>query len=188
MTAAAQCYSGPLWHVAVTEPRAETEVAKAIGDELGFDVFVPREKIWAVRRGIRLEDCRPLLPRYIFVEVDPYKQDWQRILDIDDVVDVLGALANHDVPGYVMPSAWITAWRKMEAIGDFDLTTKIPEGFEVGETVRISEGPFAGHEALIQTFLAKMRSTTARKRAKLLTKFMGQMITLDLPVTSLERL
>ena len=117
MTAAAQCYAGPLWHVAVTEPRAETEVAKAIGDELGFDVFVPREKIWAVRRGIRFEDCRPLLPRYIFVEVDPHKQDWQRILDIDDVVDVLGAMHDHDVPGYVMPSAWIAAWRKMEEIG-----------------------------------------------------------------------
>ena len=103
-----------------------------------------------------------MLPRYIFVEVDPYRQDWQPLLDIDGVVDILGAMAGHDVPGYSMPSAWIAAWRKMEAVGDFDKTTKLPNDFKVGETVRISDGPFAGHNALITEFMAKMRCTTAR--------------------------
>ena len=182
-----QCHPGPLWHVARTEPRCETDVAKAINDELGFDTFVPLEMFWAVRRGIKVKDARPMLPRYIFVEVDPYRQDWQPILGIDGIVDMLGAMHAHDTPGY-MPAAWIAAWRKMEAIGEFDQTSKLPEGFEVGETVRISDGPFAGHEALITKFMAKMKSSTARKRAKLLVKFMTQMIDFDLPVTSLEKL
>lgn len=178
-------YSGPLWHVAYTEPRAELDVADAIRDDLGFDVFVPREKIFAVRRGFKVEDSRPMLPRYVFVEVDPYKQHWQHVLDVDGVVEMLGAMHGHDVPGYVMPSAWIAAWRKMEEVGEFDRTTKYPNDFKVGETVRISEGPFAGHEALITEFMAKMRSTTARKRAKVLMRFLGS---LELPVTSLEKL
>ena len=128
-----------------------------------------------------------MLPRYVFVEVDPHKQDWQPILGIAGVVDMLGIMRMHDTPGY-MPSAWIAAWRKMEAIGEFDQTTKLPNDFAVGDTVRISDGTFAGHEALITEFMAKMRSTTARKRAKVLVKFLSQMVTLDLPVTSLEKL
>lgn len=182
-----ECHSGSLWHVPFVESGAETEIAKAIRDDLGFDVFVPRELIWIVRRGIRIKDSKPMLPGYIFVEVDPYTQEWQRIKGIKGVIDILGAMADHDVPGYC-PAAWIAAWRKMEAIGEFDQTTKLPNSFEVGETVRISDGPFAGHEALITKFMAKMKSCTARKRAKLLVKFMTQMIDFDLPVTSLEKL
>ena len=58
-----ECHAGPLWHVARTEPRCETEVAEAIRDDLGFDVFVPMEMIWTVRRGFKVKDGRPMLPR-----------------------------------------------------------------------------------------------------------------------------
>lgn len=181
------CYSGPLWHAVYVHTGAEMDVAETIRDELGFDVFVPREVIWAVRRGIKVKSARPMLPGYTLVEVDPHKQDWQPILGIDGVIDMLGAMHAHDTPGY-MPSAWIAAWRKMEAIGEFDKTTKVPNDFEVGETVRISDGPFAGFEALITEFMAKMKSSTARKRAKVAANFFGRLTTLDLPVTSLEKL
>jgi transcriptional antiterminator RfaH len=181
-------FSGPLWHVPHVRTGAEFEVADTIMDELSFRVFVPREQVWTVRRGIKVKSVRPVLPGYIFVEVDPYRQDWQLILDIDGVIDVLGAMADHDVPGYIMPAAWIAAWQKMEAIGEFDKTSKLPNDFTVGEMVRISDGPFAGHEALITEFMAKMKSATARKRAKLAANFFGRMTTLDLPVTSLEKL
>lgn len=182
-----ECHAGPLWHVPFVHTGQEFEVAAAIMSELSFPVFVPRELVWTVRRGIKVKTARPVLPGYIFVEVDPARQDWQRILDIDGVIDILGAMHDHDVPGYY-PAAWIAAWRKMEFIGEFDQTTKIPAGFEVGETVRISDGPFSGYHALIAEFMAKMKSTTARKRAKVLTNYMGRMMTLDLPVTSLEKL
>jgi transcriptional antiterminator NusG len=180
-------FSGPLWHVPHVRTGAEFEVADAIMDELSFRVFVPREQLWTMRRGIKVRRTRAILSGYIFVEVDPYRQDWQLILDIDGVIDVLGAMADHDVPGYY-PAAWIAAWQKMEFVGEFDRTTKLPNDFAVGESVRISDGPFAGHEALITEFMARMKSCTARKRAKLLANFFGRMTAIDLPMTSLEKL
>jgi transcription antitermination factor NusG len=54
--------------------------------------------------------------------------------------------------------------------------------------VRVTDGPFAGFNALIIEFIAKMRSATASKRAKVLLNFMGQATRIDLPVTSLEKL
>ena len=172
------CYSGPLWHVAYTEPRAEKDVCAALAHDIGYGVFMPMERA-------RSYPSRPLMPRYVFVEVDPYRQDWQPIRHVDGVVDVL--MSGDDVPGYV-PTAWIDAISKAEACGMFDRTTVLPNHFALNELVRVSDGPFAGLNATIIEFIAKMRSATASKRAKVLVQFMGRMAQAELPVTSLEKL
>lgn len=171
------CYSGPLWHVAYTEPRAEKDVCADIASGLGFGIFMPMERL---KTG-----SRPLFARYLFVEVNPYRQDWQAVCEVDGVCDVL--MASDDVPGYV-PTAKIVALMKAEAYGMFDRTTALPNHFEINERVRVSDGPYAGIEAIILEFLHKMRSATASKRAKLLTEGMGRMMTLELPITSIEKL
>lgn len=185
MTAWQECYSGPLWHVAYTEPRAERDTSIDIAAELGFGTFLPLEHLTEVHRGRKVKVARPLFSRYLFVQVDPYREDWQEILGVHGVVDVL--MASDDIPGYV-PTASIEALRKAEAVGIFDRTTRFPNDFAIGETIRIGDGQFSGHNGIITEFMARMRSATARKRAKLLVEFMGRMITLDLPVTSLEKL
>ena len=177
MTAAGACYSGPLWHVAYTEPRAERDVCADIASGLGFGIFMPMERL---KTG-----SKPLFARYLFVEVDPYRQDWQSVCDVDGVCDVL--MASSDVPGYVS-TAKIEALMKAEAVGMFDRTTVLPNHFAINELVRVSDGPFAGLNATIIEFIHKLRSATASKRAKVLVKFLSQMVTLDLPVTSLEKL
>lgn len=178
------CYSGPLWRVAYTEPRAELQASRDIRETLGFDVYAPFEKLVVVRRGRRLDTARPYFPRYLFVAVDPHRQDWQPILDIDGIVDVM---RNNGEPSYV-PSAQIAALRKAEEVGMFDLTAVNASKFEVGELVRISEGPFSGFNATIVEFMAKLRSATAKKRAKVLVDFMGRMTSTDLALTELEKL
>lgn len=182
---ARSCWSDPLWHVAYTAPRAEFSAGMDIANELGFGVFQPLEQNWEVRRGLRVKVAKPLFPRYVFVLVDHCRQDWQKILEVDDVVDVL--MSGDGVPGHV-PAASIEALQKAEAVGIFDRTTRFPNDFDIGETVRISDGQFSGHNGIIAEFTARMRSATACKRAKLLVEFMGRMITLDAPVTSLEKL
>lgn len=178
------CYSGPLWHIAYVEPRAEKDVCADIARKLGFGVFMPMERLrpWRDSRVI----SRPLFQRYVPVNVDPYLQDWQEILDVDGVVDVL-RMPGSDVPGYVS-SAKIEALMKAEAVGMFDRTTVLPNHFQIDELVRVSDGPFSGLNATIIEFMHKMRSATASKRAKVLLKFMGQMTSIEMPVTSLEKI
>lgn len=179
------CYSGPLWHVAYTAPRAEKDVHDAVRDDLDFTACLLHECVWTVRKGIKVKDERPLFPRYLFVRVDHDKQDWQEILDVDGVVDVL--MASNDVPGYVSEAAMQRLLYAHE-VGMFDRTTIKPNHFQINELVRVSDGPFSGLNATIIEFMHKLRSATASKRAKVLLKFMGQMTALDLPVTSLEKL
>lgn len=182
-------FSGPLWHVVYVEPRSEASVVADVGAELGFKVYAPMERHWSIVRGRKVEAARPLFPRYIFAAVDPYKQGWQDILDIEGVIDVLGRPNHNDfaLPSYV-PSSWIEAMRKAEAAGVFDRTKNNASQFKEGERVRVEEGPFTGFEALIEKFIAKMRSTTARKRAKVLVGFMNQMIAIEIDVAALGKL
>lgn len=181
-------YSGPLWHVAYVETRTEIDTAKDIHDTLGFPVFVPAERVWTMRRGRRVQACKPLFEGYIFPCVDPYREDWSRLRGVDGVIDVLGAPADREgIPSYV-PTAWVDAMRKAQDMGIFDRTTNNASKFMVGETVRISDGPFTGWNAEIQGFIAKMRSATASKRVKLMLAFMGRMSAIEMDVTALEKL
>jgi transcription antitermination factor NusG len=176
-------YHGPLWHVAYTAPRAERRALDGIAD-LGLEGYAPFEKLRPKVAGAAAIE-RPLFARYVLFSRDPHQQDWQPVLDLDGISDVL--MTSDDVPGYV-PVSWVHAIRKAEGLGMFDRTTTQPDKFKVGETVRVSDGPFAGHNALITEFIAKLRSATASKRAKVLVSFMGRMSALELPITSLETL
>lgn len=181
-------YSGPLHHIAMVETKTEIDTAEDIHDTLGFPVFVPAERVWTIKRGRRVQACKPLFEGYIFPRVDPYREDWSRLRNIDGVIDVLGAPRDREgVPSH-LPSAWIEAMRHAQNTGAFDRTKTEPDGYEIGEQVRISEGPFAGLNAEIQAFVAKMRSATASKRAKLLVQFLGRMTSMEMDVTALEKL
>jgi transcriptional antiterminator RfaH len=170
-------YSGPLWHVCYVEPRTEIRACEDITDELGFEAYAPVERLKRPVRGVLSAIERPLFPRYIFVGVDPYRQEWQRLLDI------AGILGTNGAPGCV-PAAWIAMIRKMEECGVFDRTKVEPDKFKIGDIVRVSEGPFSGLTGRIESFAAKLKNATASKRVKLLMDFCH----LDMDVTGLERL
>jgi transcription antitermination factor NusG len=178
---------GPLWHVAYVEPRLDRQACGDISDDLGFEVYVPAERLWRIVRGRRIIVTKPLFPRYIFVGVG-WDQGWQELLDVRGVIDVLGRPEN-DHPGHpsIVASDWIAAMRWAETCGHFDHTTNVPNNFQVGEIVRISEGPFARYRAEIVRFSGKRRSAHACKRAKLAMQFMGRILNIEMDVLQLEK-
>ena len=171
------------WLVVYTEPRAENRAKIGI-EEVGHEVFLPLEKLRQriEKRNLWKQIERPVFSRYIFAR-PPAPDAWGQIPSIDGVVDVL---RNNDRPSRV-PAAFIDALRKAESYGVFDRTQNSPDPFEIGELVRVSAGPFAGHNAVIE-LIAKIKSTTAKKRAKVLLNFMGRKTSLDVDVCDLEKL
>jgi transcription antitermination factor NusG len=172
---------GPAWLVVATQPRAEKDTAAELA-MAGFDVYLPLEK----RRGRpgRPQVSTPLIPRYVFAGVDLLRQDWGLLRHLDGVVDVI---ANNGTPSRV-PTSVVEKLMKSEAYGGFDYTQAGPGLFSIGETVRVGGGIFTGFNARIAKFVAKMRSTTAVKRARVLLEFMGAMREVDLDVGELEKI
>ena len=177
------------WHVAYVEPQAEHRVARDTAS-LGFQAYLPVERLWLHRRGVRQRVSRPLFPRYLFVAVTP-PLHWQGILAVDGVVNLLGRppiAQNDQAPTPVAPGA-IAAIRKAEACGVFDRTATEPENFRIGEWVRISDGPFSGFHAKIQQFITRRkRARTAEKKARIAMEFMRQITEVELALTQLEKL
>lgn len=174
--------SGPGWYVVMSAPSAQTRVKSGI-EGIGHKVYMPLERLRKRERGKLKLIERPLLGPYMFFALDPYKQEWSPVLEVDGVLDIL---RNNQMPSRV-PEAWINAMRKAEMYGEFDKTPDSPHPFKKGETVRISEGPFSGFHALIEEFIAKLKSSTASKRAKVAVDFFGRCMKLELPVCDLER-
>lgn len=87
-----------------------------------------------------------------------------------------------------VPETWIAALQKAESYGLFDRTSNAPQPFDIGEKVKISEGPFAGQSAIVQEFLARLRSGDAGRRVKVLVEMLGRLSTVELPMHELEKL
>lgn len=172
--------SGGSWVVCYTEARAEGKAAKDMR-LAGIEPFVPMERFRGKPGKPVVE--RALFPRYVFARVDLDRDGWGALLGFDGVMDVL---RNCNTP-MRMADAHVDALRKAEAVGLFDHTTINPNGFAVGEQVRVAEGPFAGLNAEIREFVGKIRSATAVKRARVLVNFMGRLTGMEMPVTALEK-
>lgn len=182
-----QSYSGPLWHVVYVEPRYEADVREDM-TKLGFETYAPMENRWGAVRGRKVIIHRPLFPRYVFAAVDHYRQDWGDLVHVDGVIDVLGRPDNDFAPPSYVPASWIFAMQKAEQAGVFDRTVNNASKFKVGERVRVEDGPFSGFDAVIQEFIAKLKSATASKRAKVLVAFMGRMSAIEIDVASLGKM
>jgi transcriptional antiterminator RfaH len=177
-----QCHpAGPAWFVLYLAPRAEAAVCDEVRAN-GFETYMPMERSIRVRRRRRVQVEQPLFSRYLFVRFDPYRDDWQSLLHLDGVEDVL---SNCDVPSRV-PDAWIEALHRAEHAGAFD---RRPDAspFKIGDRVRIAEGPFTGLHARIEQLVAKLKSSTATKRIRVLMDFLGQKTMIELPVGSVEK-
>lgn len=173
--------SGKGWYVCYCSPQ-QLKRAKSGIIELGHDVYIPMEKYRKPVRGKMQTLERPLLGPYLFFSLDPHK-DTKWPSDVDGVEYVL---SNDGVPSRV-PGIWIEAMRKSEAYGEFDRTPDSPQPFKIGETARISDGLFSGYHAVIEEFIAKLRSSKGSKRAKVVLDFFGRKMMLELPVRDLER-
>lgn len=174
--------SGVGWFVAVCAPQ-QNKRAKIGIEGIGHEVYMPLERVRKKVRGKMALIERPLFGAYLFFSLDPHKQEWSPILGVDGVEDIL---RNNQMPSRV-PAAWIDLMRKAERYGEFDRTPESPQPFKIGETVRIGEGPFSGMHAIMQEFMAKLKSSTATKRARVLVEFFGRSMETEVEVCTLER-
>lgn len=136
--------SGQQWHVAFTQPNAETRAAAHLANQ-DFPVYLPR---FMKRRRIGRREIRgpsPLFPRYLFVGVDVGHQRWR---SINGTVGVSWLVCQGDRPAAIDASV-------IEAIAgreDEDGLIKLSplRSFRPGEPVRIIGGVFTDQLGLYE--------------------------------------
>ncbi len=140
------------WYIVHAYSNFERKVAEAIkeraqqqGLEDSFDeVLVPTEKFVEVRRGRKVDAERKFFPGYVLVKMEMSDDAYHLI---NDTPKVSGFLGNDKKP---MPISEAEAQRILNQVQEGVETPKPSVSFEVGEQVRVSDGPFASFSGLVE--------------------------------------
>lgn len=141
---------GGRWYAVYTNIKCEERVQLGL-DAKGFRTFCPKLKKWVSHARVKHVVEVPLISRYLFVEVDPNKRDFEDIRQTDGVEALLANPATIDGPDEdrlpsVIPEGLIEELIRRQLMGEFDTTKgQLPEGARI----RIMDGPYEDRIATI---------------------------------------
>ena len=140
------------WYILQTFSSFEQKVADTLKDiikkkELGDkieDVLVPVHEVTEVKRGKRVQRKKKYFPSYVLVKMEMNKELYHMIKNIQKVTGFLGS---GGTPVRVSDA------EIDKILGNIKEGSLIPEpgvSFDVGEQVKVCEGPFASFTGLVE--------------------------------------
>jgi transcription termination/antitermination protein NusG len=121
------------------------EKAAAAGlDHLIDEILVPTEKVVEMRRGRKVDAERKFFPGYVLVKMDMTDQAYHLIKNTPKVTGFLGT-EKKPVP---IPDS--EAERIMAQVQEGVERPKPSISFEIGERIRVADGPFASFEGNVE--------------------------------------
>lgn len=134
----------PNWFILLTEPSREVTAVRGL-TERGIQAYGPIVLKYVVRRQRKIDVLRPLFPGYVFAKLTVDVDDFSAPKRVNGVRDYLRF---EGLPCAIQEVA-IDAIRRREAI-ELERAKRAISGvhdFEVGENVRVADGPFSGFAA-----------------------------------------
>lgn len=148
---------------------------KGLGD-LFEEILVPMEKVVEVRRGRKIDAERKFFPGYVLVKMDMTNEAFHLIKDTPKVTGFLGA---DQKP---MPIPEKEAMRILHQVQEGVDRPKPTVSFEVGEQVRVSDGPFASFSGLVEEV------DDERARLKVAVSIFGRATPVELEFGQVDKL
>ena len=152
MATAAVQVSDKRWYIVHAYSNFEKKVAESIREqakqrgleELFEQVLVPTEKVTEVRRGRKIDAERKFFPGYVLVKMDLTDEAYHLIKNTPKVTGFLGA------DNKPMPISDSEASRIIHQVQEGIERPKPSVSFEVGEQVRVSDGPFTSFNGVVE--------------------------------------
>ncbi len=136
------------------EQKVHDNIVKRIKTEemgdLVFEVLIPTERISEVKRGKRTETVRKLLPGYLIInmrlleEGKLVERTWYFIRETPGVIGFAGT---KDRP---IPMRDQEVQTMLAQMAEREDTVKPKVSFEVGETVKVADGPFQNQNGVVE--------------------------------------
>jgi len=134
------------WYALRSKPRKEDIVWRQLHTQ-GYEVYYPRLRVRPVNP--RSRKVRPYFPGYMFVQVDIEQVG---LSTFQWMPHALGLVCFGDEPAVVPENLVHAIQRRVEQIAAAG--GELFEGLNPGDKVLISEGPFAGYEAIFDARLS----------------------------------
>ncbi len=110
------------------------------------EILVPTEEVVEMRAGQRRKSERKFFPGYVLVEMELDDDSWHMVKDTPRVLGFIGGTSDRPAP--------ITEKEANEILNRLDESIDQPKPktmFEPGEMVRVSDGPFADFNGVVET-------------------------------------
>ncbi len=135
-------YSG--FEKKIAQQIKEQAAQKGLADQIG-DILVPSEEVTEVRRGQKVNAERKFFPGYVLVKMQMTDDAWHLVKDTPKVTGFLGA---RNRPS---PITEAEALRIVNQVQEgLDKPKRPAVVYEVGEQVRVADGPFASFNGVVE--------------------------------------
>jgi transcriptional antiterminator NusG len=108
------------------------------------EVLVPTEEVIEVRRGKKVTTERRFMPGYVLVHMEMSDRGYHLVNNINRVTGFLGP------QGRPMPMRDAEVEQILGRVQESDEAPRIEIRFEIGEKVKVTDGPFEGFDGMVE--------------------------------------
>ncbi|MGL4962123.1 MAG: transcription termination/antitermination protein NusG [Inquilinus sp.] len=171
------------WYVLHVYSNFEKKVAESIreqADQKGLtdhfeQIVVPTEEVVEIRRGQKVNTERKFFPGYVLLKMELSDRAWHLVKNTPKVTGFLGS-GNKPIP-----ISETEAMRIMQQVQEGVERPKPSITFEIGETVRVADGPFTSFNGVVEEV------DEERSRLKVAVSIFGRATPVELEYTQVEK-
>ncbi len=172
------------WYIVHAYSNFEKKVADAIRERAAAagledcfeEIVVPMEEVVEVRRGRKVSTERKFFPGYVLVKMDMNDRAFLLIKNTPKVTGFLGA------DNKPQPISEIEAQRILNQVKEGVDRPKPSISFEIGEQVRVADGPFASFNGHVEEV------DEERARLKVAVSIFGRATPVELEYGQVEKI
>ncbi|MFE0754756.1 transcription termination/antitermination protein NusG [Inquilinus sp. NPDC058860] len=171
------------WYVLHVYSNFEKKVAESIreqAEQKGLSdhfeqIVVPTEEVVEIRRGQKVNTERKFFPGYVLLKMELSDRAWHLVKNTPKVTGFLGS-GNKPIP-----ISETEAMRIMQQVQEGVERPKPSITFEIGETVRVADGPFTSFNGVVEEV------DEERSRLKVAVSIFGRATPVELEYTQVEK-
>ena len=171
------------WYIVQAYSGFEKKVVEAIKEELKRkkslekleEILVPTHQITEVKKGKRTKKEKKFFPGYVLIKIELTKEIYHMIKNLQKVSGFLGSA---DKPTPITDSE---IKRILGQVSESADTQKAGISFEIGEKVKVCDGPFASFNGLIEEI------DEEKSRLKVSVSIFGRPTPVDLEFNQVEK-